>query len=83
MKSLLNFPNFIKQAKQKIENVLSIPMYAIQSLKFAEEDEKWSETILYNQFKLFPARENLVSDIPAGDGKSLNFFYCVCTCTYV
>jgi hypothetical protein len=24
--------------------------------------------------KLFPARENLVSDIPAGDGKIVNFF---------
>jgi hypothetical protein len=26
---------------------------------------------------LFPARENLVSDIPAGTGKSLIFFYSV------
>ncbi len=25
--------------------------------------------------KLFPARENLVSDIPAGDGKNANLFY--------
>jgi hypothetical protein len=25
--------------------------------------------------KLFPARESLVSDIPAGDGKIANFFY--------
>jgi hypothetical protein len=27
--------------------------------------------------KLFPARENLVSDIPAGDGKTANLFYSV------
>jgi hypothetical protein len=27
--------------------------------------------------KLFPARENLVSDIPAGDGKTSNLFYSV------
>ncbi len=27
--------------------------------------------------KLFPARENLVSDIPAGDGKNDNLFYSV------
>ncbi len=46
-------------------------MYATQSLKFAEEDEKLSETILYNQFKLFPAKESLVSDISAG---RLTFF---------
>jgi hypothetical protein len=32
----------------------------------------WPEII-----KFFPARENLVSDIPAGDGKSINFFYSV------
>ncbi len=25
--------------------------------------------------KLFPARESLVSDIPAGDGKLANLFY--------
>ncbi len=28
-------------------------------------------------FKLFPARESLVSDIPAGDGKTVNLFYSV------
>jgi hypothetical protein len=28
-------------------------------------------------FKLFPARESLVSDIPAGDGKNDNLFYSV------
>jgi hypothetical protein len=28
--------------------------------------------------KLFPARESLVSDIPAGDGKIGNIFYSVC-----
>jgi hypothetical protein len=27
--------------------------------------------------KIFPARESLVSDIPAGDGKTDNFFYSV------
>jgi hypothetical protein len=27
--------------------------------------------------KLFPARESLVSDIPAVDGKTVNFFYSV------
>jgi hypothetical protein len=27
--------------------------------------------------KLFPARESLVSDIPAGDGKIINLFYSV------
>jgi hypothetical protein len=27
--------------------------------------------------KLFQARESLVSDIPAGDGKTLTFFYSV------
>jgi hypothetical protein len=27
--------------------------------------------------KLFPARESLVSDIPAGDGKIANIFYSV------
>ncbi len=27
--------------------------------------------------KLFPARESLVSDIPAGDGKMANLFYSV------
>ncbi len=27
--------------------------------------------------ELFPARESLVSDIPAGDGKSLTLFYSV------
>jgi hypothetical protein len=29
--------------------------------------------------KLFPARESLVSDIPAGDGKNTKFFYSVPT----
>jgi hypothetical protein len=28
---------------------------------------------------LFPVRENLVSDIPAGDGKVANLFYSVCS----
>ncbi len=32
----------------------------------------WAEII-----KLFPSRESLVSDIPAGDGKLANLFYCV------
>jgi hypothetical protein len=32
-------------------------------------------------YKLFPARESLVSDIPAGDGKTTNFFYSVGTKT--
>jgi hypothetical protein len=27
------------------------------------------------KIKLFPARESLVSDIPAGDGKICNLFY--------
>jgi hypothetical protein len=27
--------------------------------------------------KLFPARESLISDIPAGDGKNDNLFYSV------
>ncbi len=27
--------------------------------------------------KLFPARETLVNDIPAGDGKTVNLFYSV------
>jgi hypothetical protein len=27
---------------------------------------------------LFPARESLVGDIPAGDGKIVNLFYSVC-----
>jgi hypothetical protein len=47
MKRLSNFPvkinqflpNSMNQAMQKIENVLSIQMYAVQILKFAEEDE--------------------------------------------
>ncbi len=30
-----------------------------------------------DMIKLFPARENLVSDIPAGDGKMANLFYSV------
>jgi hypothetical protein len=29
--------------------------------------------------KLFPARESLVSDILARDGKRITFFYSVCT----
>jgi hypothetical protein len=28
--------------------------------------------------KLFPARKGLVSDIPAGDGKTANLFYSAC-----
>jgi hypothetical protein len=28
-------------------------------------------------YKLFPSRESLVSDIPAGDGKMANLFYSV------
>jgi hypothetical protein len=32
-----------------------------------------------SRHKLFPARESLVSDIPAGDGKIANFFYSVYT----
>jgi hypothetical protein len=31
--------------------------------------------------KQFPARESLVSDIPAGDGKSLTYCYSVLYCT--
>jgi hypothetical protein len=30
--------------------------------------------------KFFPARESLVSDIPAGDGKTAHFFYSVFCC---
>jgi hypothetical protein len=30
-----------------------------------------------NVIKLFPSMESLVSDIPAGDGKSIIFFYSV------
>ncbi len=30
-------------------------------------------------YKLFPPRESLVSDIPAGDGKIVNLFYSVYT----
>jgi hypothetical protein len=29
--------------------------------------------------RLFPARESLVCDIPAGDGKIANLFYSVCS----
>ncbi len=29
-------------------------------------------------YKLFPPRESLVSDIPAGDGKIVNLFFTVC-----
>jgi hypothetical protein len=39
-----------------------------------------SQTKLFlaeNDFLLFSARESLVSDIPAGDGKIVNFFYSV------
>ncbi len=32
----------------------------------------WAEII-----KLFPPRESLVSDIPAGDGKTANLFFTV------
>jgi hypothetical protein len=33
-----------------------------------------SLTKLYLERKLFPARENLVSEIPTGDGKFITFF---------
>ncbi len=32
---------------------------------------------LAGKIKLFPARESLISDIPAGDGKTANLFYSV------
>jgi hypothetical protein len=32
---------------------------------------------------LFPARETLVSDIPVGDGKIINFFYSVPTAVFM
>jgi hypothetical protein len=37
-------------------------------------DTKLSQAV---NIKLFPARESLVSDIPAGDGKIGNLFYSV------
>jgi hypothetical protein len=33
-------------------------------------------------YKLFPPRESLVSDIPAGDGNIKKLFYSVCMCKY-
>jgi hypothetical protein len=46
-------------------------------------DESWDTTLFFEEiwkgsdYNLLPAKESLVSDIPAGDGKSLTFFYSV------
>jgi hypothetical protein len=51
-------------------------LYTVKRLAIFPSPAGMSLTKLWPEIiKLFPARENLVSDIPAGDGKIANRFY--------
>ncbi len=55
-----------------IAHTTALDIHSYSSTYNVKKNGTWPVII-----KLFPARENLVSDIPAGDGKTANLFYSV------
>ncbi len=58
--------------------ILIIPLHCKKDQRFPLPNSPWPGII-----KLFPARESLVGDIPAGDGKTANLFYSVVTLSMI